>query len=103
MAENQQKRALDIWTPFDMNRKQLATLERGSQYQDVKTEKKVVKEFQRSARADENKEVDKMKNQNQKNEFQRSKKFEEEKEKKEEKSWRRGEAAEDNKNKDKKD
>ena len=103
MAENQQKRALDIWTPFDMNRKQLANLERGSQYQDVKTEKKVVKEFQRSARADENKEVDKMKNQNQKNEFQRSKKFEEEKEKKEEKSWRRGEATEDNKNKDKKE
>ena len=87
MAENQQKRAFDIWTQFDINRKKVDTLERGSQFQDVKTEKKVVKDFQRSARAEENKEADKMKNQDK--EFERSKKFEDDKKKNQDKEFER--------------
>ena len=93
MAENQQKKALDTWTPFDMNRKKLESLTRGSQFTDVKTEKKVDIGFQRSARAEENKEAEKLRNK-EKTEFQRSQKFEE-------KEWKRGQAVEDIKKKSK--
>ena len=93
MAENQQKKAFDTWTPFDMNRKKLESLTRGSQFTDVKTEKKVDIGFQRSARAEENKEAEKLRNK-EKTEFQRSQKFEE-------KEWKRGQAVEDIKKKSK--
>ena len=62
MAENQQKKALDTWTPFDTDRSKLENLRRGILYTETKKEKPISKEIQRSSRADENKEVDKMKN-----------------------------------------
>ena len=62
MAENQQKKALDTWTPFDTDRSKLENLRRGLLYTETKKEKPISKEIQRSSRADENKEVDKMKN-----------------------------------------
>ena len=92
MAENQQKKALDTWTPFDMNKKKIETLGRGTQFTDVKVEKKVDIGWQRSARANENKEADKLK---QSDDFQRGSKFEENK-KNEGESWRK----KDDKNKD---
>ena len=73
MAENQQKKALDTWTPFDTSRKVLDTLTKGSQFTNTKIEKSPnkeiirglkaddTKEFARSSRAEENKEVDKLK------------------------------------------
>ena len=73
MAENQQKKALDTWTPFDTSRKILDNLTKGSQYTNAKIEKSPNKEFKRGlkveetqefsrgSRAEENKEADKLK------------------------------------------
>ena len=109
MEENQQKKAHDIWTPFDLSKKKLESIGRGSQYQDVKIEKKVDTEIRRSARADENKEVEKLinKSKNEEKSWRRGpEENDDNKNKKEEKSWRRGpdkdETKKDDKNKIKK-
>ena len=109
MEENQQKKAHDIWTPFDLGKKKMESIGRGSQYQEVKIEKKVDTEIRRSARADENKEVEKLRNKskNEEKSWRRGPEDNDEnKNKKEEKSWRRGpdkdETKKDDKNKIKK-
>ena len=104
MEENKQKKAHDIWTPFDISKKKLESLGRGSQYQDVKTERKVDTGFQRSARADENKEVEKIRNKskNEERSWRRGpdKDNEDNKNKNEEKSWRKNEPDKDEAKKD---
>ena len=56
MAENQQKKALDTWTPYDIDKDKEA--KRGEKFTDVKIEKKQVKEFIRSQNANQNLAVD---------------------------------------------
>ena len=56
MAENQQKKALDTWTPFDTSRKVLDTLTKGSQFTNTKIEKSPNKEIIRGLKADDTKE-----------------------------------------------
>ena len=96
MAENQQKKALDTWTPFDTSRKLLENLTRGSQFTENKREKS--RDIQRSSRADENKEVDKFKKK--KDDDKSWRKSDNEEKKDTELSWRK--APEEPKKEDKK-
>ena len=74
--EKEQKKALEIWVPKIGDSKNKQDIGRGSNYTETKTTKKPAetKEFERSKRANENKEIEKERNKD--NEFQRGAKFE---------------------------
>ena len=76
--ENEVKKAQEIWTPKSLSYNDKKSIGRGSNYTEVKTEKKApILEFQRSVRADENqKEVEKERSKNDGG-FQRGSKFKE--------------------------